>query len=263
MRPGHRLRNSFAFAIGTARPYRDLALEHAVLDPSPMGIDRRRAPRIRATGEVEFSVDDIQRRGWLRDVSVHGVRLSGLRIPPPGTRIAMRIPVPCHVLRLSGTVVWKGGPERTAAVELDPMTKAQQLALNSALLEHEGPPKRDSQPVLLMVDDPDEQRAIGRELIDRGYRVISRSTPLDALQRLEEDSDEVCAAVISAGLPNGGGLDVLNFLAEERPSVRRAVMVPEPNWNTARMLEPDCVLTAPYHRGDIAPLFAQRERVAG
>lgn len=212
-----------------------------------------------ATGEVEFSFEDISRRGWLRDISVHGVRLAGLRIPPPGTRIAMRIPVPCHVLRLSGTVVWKG-PDRTAAVELDPMTKPQQIALNNALLEHTPAPRRDA--VLLMLDDPDEQRAIGKELIDRGYRLISRSTPLDALQRLDEDRGEVCAAVVSANLPNGAALDVLGFLAEERPRVRRAVMAPDPNWKTNRIPPPDCVITAPYHRGDIAPLFAALERAA-
>jgi hypothetical protein len=193
---------------------------------------------------------------------VHGVRLSALRVPPPGTKIAMRIPVPCHVLRLSGTVVWTDGPDRTAAVELDPMTKVQQLAYNNALLEHEEPPRRDSQPVLLMVDDPDEQRAIGRELIDRGYRVISRSTPLDALQRLEDDRGELCAAVVSASLPNGGGLDVLSFLAEECPHVRRAVMIPASGNLTSDVPAADCVLSAPYHKGDIAPLFAGLERAA-
>lgn len=211
---------------------------------------------------MEFSIDDISRRGWLRDVSVHGVRLSALRVPPPGTRIAMRIPVPCHVLRLSGTVVWKGGPDRTAAVELDPMTREQQRLFNNALLEHQEPPRRDSQPVLLMVDDPDQQRAIGRELIERGYRVISRSTPLDAIQRLEEDGGELCAAVVSADLPNGAGLDVLSFLAEERPHVRRAVMVPASGCQPSPMPPPDCVLTAPYHRGDLAPLFAGLGRAA-
>jgi len=224
-----------------------------------MGIDRRRAPRVSATGAVEFSTADVSRRGWLCDISLHGVRLSGLRIPAPGTRIAMRIPVPCHMLRLSGTVVWKG-PERTGAVELDPMTKAQQVELNNALLEHAPAPKGDA--VLLMVDDPIEQRAIGNELLDRGYRLISRTTPLDAMQKLGDDEGEVCAAVVSANLPNGGGLDVLSFLAEERPRVRRAVMAPEPGWRTTRIPPPDCVLTAPYRRGDIAPLFAGLERAA-
>src|SRR5439155_21634823 len=74
---------------------------------------------------------------------------------------------------------------------------------------------------LLVIDDPDTQSSVAAAVHARGFGVISRSTPLDALQALEETRPRV--AIAAAALPNGAAHDLLDYLAETHPTVRRVL----------------------------------------
>jgi hypothetical protein len=206
---------------------------------------------------MHIATCDDWRRVWPVDLSSHGAHFRGAHLPQPGTRVRVAFRVPCHVLRLIGTVVWNHDPR--AAVEFDTLTRAQQLVLDGALLEADVPDGPGFGAILLMIDDPVTQLAIGRAVHGRGYHTIARTTPLDVLQGLMEPGPPLRAAIVSAGLPHGAGQDVLEFLAQERPLVRRALLAEEVEQpaRCGRSIPDHVLLGLPY---DIALVFAELNR---
>jgi len=205
-------------------------------------------------------------RAWMIDVSSHGARFRGAHLPRPGTRVRVAMRVPCHMLKLTGAVVWNERP-RAAAVEFDPLTRDQQVLLDTALLEAESPADGANEhgAVLLMIDDPVTQAAIGRAVRDRGLQPIARLTPLDAIQTLVNPGPPLRAAIVSAGLPHRAGHDVLDFLARECPQARRVLLV-EPHQTAARRSggrPRDCIVSSPYYIADIVPMLAELDRGRG
>jgi hypothetical protein len=169
--------------------------------------------------EIHISTHQEWCPAQLIDVSAHGAKFHDVDAPPRGTHVRVALPVPCHRLHLTGEVVWRGHP--FAAVEFDPLTRAQLVALNAGVLEAEPTdPHEQRGVVLLMIDDPAVQGEIGSELRMHGYRVLARSTPLDAILGVMR-GPPLRAAIVSAG---GGGSTMLAFLADECPNVRRIVV---------------------------------------
>jgi len=171
-------------------------------------------------------------------------------LPPNGTRVHVQLPVPCHWLRIGASVVrkttWRN--EESAAVEFEPLTRAQQVSLNSALLELDQPHGANAT-ILLMIDDPDAQLAIGKTLHGRGYSLVSRTTPLDVIQHyVQSAGPPLRAAIVSTALPFGAGQDVLDFLAAEHPAVKRVVLIDTQSCNDGtRASRPDLVIVSPFH----------------
>jgi hypothetical protein len=219
-----------------------------------MGSDRRRSPRSSSAAEMHISTEDEWRRVWLVDVSAHGARFLGVHAPAAGTRMRVMLRVPCHVLRLEGVVVWNE-KRRVAAVEFDPLTPYQRMSLDAALLEGDGVAAADPGAVLLMIDDTAAQAMIGSVFRACGFQLIARSTPLDAVQCVV-DGSPLRAAVVSAGLPHSGGHDVLDFLADECPRVKRVLLVEPHEHAVARSSAPHHVLTKPCTERDVVPLLA-------
>ncbi|MEJ7603298.1 MAG: PilZ domain-containing protein [Kofleriaceae bacterium] len=196
-----------------------------------MGSERRRSQRLASSGELHVLARDRWRQGWLLDVSSHGARFCGMDLPPEGTRVRVQLCVPCHRLQLAGVVVRTSAlrTELSAAINFDPLTRAQQVTLNNALLElgHPHPhPHADNGSILLMSDDPDTQLAVGKSLLASGYSLVARTTPLDVVQHfLESARPPLRAAIVSPTLPRHAGQDVLDFLAYEQPEVKRGLVV--------------------------------------
>jgi hypothetical protein len=162
-------------------------------------------------------VGDVWQSARLLDLSSHGVRFAGPDLRVLGPRVSLQLRVPCHLLRVSGAVV-----RHTAdtAVDLDPLTRRETLALGAALLEAAPPVGASRGAVIVMVPDPVQQHALGDALRESGFTVIARSTPLDLLERLFDPGLPIRGAIVSPALPNGAGQDVLAFLAAERPAIR-------------------------------------------
>ncbi len=173
----------------------------------------------------------------LVDASLTGAQLRGLELPAVGSHLDLQLDVPCHRIRLRSTVMWNRDA-REVGVRFDVVSPREQLLVNNALLEAL-PGHPDHRGVLLVLDDSATQSALGRTIHARGYRVISRSTPLDALQALAS-SVSLHIAVVSATLPNRGAFDLLHYLADEHPGVHRCL------W--------------PHRHGDITAVFEHVER---
>ncbi len=157
--------------------------------------------------------------------------------------------MPCHRLRIGASIVrkttWRN--EESAAIEFEPLSRAQRVSLNSALLELDQPDGANGT-ILLMIDDPDAQLAIGKTLHGRGYSLVSRTTPLDVIQHyVQSAGPPLRAAVVSTALPFGAGQDVLDFLAAEHPDVKRVVLIDtESCGESSRASQPDLVIVSPY-----------------
>ena len=152
-------------------------------------------------------------------------------LPAAGTRVRVQICVPCHRLQLAGVIVRTSAlrTELSAAINFDPLTRAQQVTLNNALLELDHPHPHAhayNGSILLMSDDPDTQLALGKSLHASGYSLVARTTPLDVVQHfLESARPPLRAAIVSPTLPRHAGQDVLDFLAHEQPEVKRGLIV--------------------------------------
>jgi len=220
--------------------------------------ERRRSRRVATSSELLIENDEAWRRAELVDVSSHGARFRAAKKPRQGSQLHLALRVAGHLLRLTGKVV-RNERRRLAAVEFDGLTPEQEATLETALLEIESADHASQEgAVLLMIEEPAIQAAIGSALCKWGYRLIARSTPLDAVQSVV-DGLPLRAAIVSAGLPHGGGQDVLDFLAEECPEVRRALLL-EPHHDQIGLhcpysSPPHHVLTSPYRVNDLAALF--------
>lgn len=219
-----------------------------------MTFDRRRSARVLSSGELRLEARDRRCQGRLLDVSSHGARFCGADLPPAGTRVKLQLSVPFHRLRLSGSIVRNAklrAPETdSAAVEFDPLTREERVALNSALLELAPPRHVTHGTILLMIDEPDVQLSIGKALHDHGYSVISRTTRLDVVRHLVEGAGPpLRAALVSVALPFNAGQDVLDYLANERPHVKRGLLIDAEHADQASSCTspPDFVVVSPYH----------------
>jgi len=221
--------------------------------------ERRRSRRLATSTELLVSSDDAWRPVELLDVSSHGARFRAAQDPRPGSQLRLALRVACHLLRLTGTVV-RTERRRFAAVDFDPLTPEQEVVLETALLEIESAGHASQEgAVLLMIEEPALQAAIGNALCSWGYRLIARSTPLDAVQSVV-DGPPLRAAIVSAGLPHGGGQAVLDYLADECPQVRRALLLEahhdQLGLRCPYSSPPHHVLTSPYREHELAALFA-------
>jgi len=185
-----------------------------------MGLERRRASRVECIERnARLRSTEVWRPVELADTSLTGARLRGKQLPALGTVIELELVVPCQRIHLRATVAWFD--DTAIGVQFDPLPKHRQVLVNNAIVEsYVGRPGRGR--VLLLIDDPEIQSSFARAIVARGYDVISRSTPLDALQALEAAT--VILAIVSSSLPNRGGLDLLDYLAEEHPAIERVVV---------------------------------------
>lgn len=108
--------------------------------------------------------------------------------------------------------------------------------------------------VLVIASVPEDRLALKRELEALGHRVVCAGTPLDALRWLQDPHLQVEIAMVDVRVGKGSGLDLLAFLAEDFPEVRRVVMALESD-AAASGVHPgrtQSVLHKPWVREDLA-----------
>jgi CheY-like chemotaxis protein len=96
-----------------------------------------------------------------------------------------------------------------------------QEAVSSALERKE----RCGGPAVLVVDDdPPVRLALARQLGSIGCRAVLAATPLDAIQGIEGRVVPADTALVDLFLGTADGLELLEFLANDYPGVRRVLM---------------------------------------
>lgn len=77
---------------------------------------------------------------------------------------------------------------------------------------------------LVLDDEPAVRSALGRDLHDLGFLPRLVAAPLDLLRCLDDPALDIAVALVDLCLCQEDGTNVLSFLAEDYPRVRRAVM---------------------------------------
>ena len=113
----------------------------------------------------------------------------------------------------------------SVAVRFDSVPELVHDALHGVVIRSNERHRMDGRNTVLVVDDDTSVRAIfERDLNALGLVVISAPTPLDAIRCLIDPNVTIQIALVDVGLGQSNGRDVLTYLAQERPEIRRVVM---------------------------------------
>ncbi len=193
--------------------------------------DRRRFPRTETIPGTAIVVarDDQHARFSIDDLSAGGAQLVGEMDLQSGERVRVHLQINIdHVLSFDAEVVRTeivpGDRYRVGvafrSVPADIEDRVQRLVLSA--LERQ---RAEAVPALLILDDDPEIRAIlERDLKQLGRRVVSVAAPLDAVRRLHDRSTRFDAALIDLQIGPASGIDMLAYLSDDHPTIRRVLM---------------------------------------
>jgi CheY-like chemotaxis protein len=165
----------------------------------------------------------------VEDLSASGARVSGATLLRIGERVRLLLQLPgrrpfslqaCVVRRLEST-------ETNVASYGVVFDSRPSLGMDSAAETVANLRARQSnvQPVILVVDDSAATcHNLVRDLMQVGRQAIAVTTPLDAIEWLLDGGSHFDVALVDVLLNNASGCDLLSFLAEEYPEIRRVVM---------------------------------------
>lgn len=186
--------------------------------------ERRRWPRVKLPLVVHVLRDREPLGAYtVANLSAGGALLSGGPPVAPGTEVEVllhlagrrRVSLPARVLRETPTM----------AVTFDGLTPDQEDLIHDAVLSHLEFLRHEGPPTMLVVDDCDATCAsLVEELRILGHRVGTARTPLEALRQIEQVQSHLRVVIVELFLGGTDGLEVLAYVANECPSVRRVVM---------------------------------------
>ena len=115
-------------------------------------------------------------------------------------------------------------------------------------------------PVVLVVDDNTRTcYTLVQDLQRVGRKAIAVTTPLDAIEWLLDGGSQIDTAMVDIVLGHSNGCDLLTFLADEYPDVRRVLMsdhLRAPQLETARELaQPHAILHKPWNETSLREVF--------
>lgn len=139
----------------------------------------------------------------------------------------------------------------------DPIQDAIQGLVLRALARQ----RAEAPPTVLVIDDVREVCDVfTRDVEALGYFVVAAQTPLDAIRSLQDPGTKVDAAFVDLCLGRADGLDVIEYLTDEHPSIRRVVMSGtlvaelEPEVSSGRA---DAFLVKPWSRKTLADALSR------
>jgi CheY-like chemotaxis protein len=196
--------------------------------------ERRRNPRrgVVATAAI-FSADKLHGTYRVRDLSAGGARLGGAIELPVGSEVSLLLQVrgrapftlSARVLRREGR-----GSARSFSVAFVALSAEDEDAIHEALIEVlERESARDSATVLVLYGDGEGRDTLERELEGLGLAAVAVSTPLEALDYLERADTRIATVLVDLSLGASQGLDLLEFVEEHHPRVRRIIIADEPD----------------------------------
>jgi ActR/RegA family two-component response regulator len=198
------------------------------------GHDRRVFVRARVVATATAWVRGICKGSYIvENLSLGGVQLSGGPAIRVGEEIKLILELPSGPVEVRGLVLRSDARARDAALALrfHMLSRRARDTIGATVAEALEEAARDSssrpEPTVLVVDDSLLIReSLTRDIRRAGWEVACFSTSLDALDFL--DRPESCIRVALVDLVRiNEGKDLLNFLAEERPSIRRVLMSEE------------------------------------
>jgi CheY-like chemotaxis protein len=177
----------------------------------------------------------------VENLSLGGAYLSGGPAVRSGEAVKLILELPQGPVEVRGMVLRSEQKARDAAlaVRFDPPARRAREAIGTAVGAALEAAARDSatraEPTVLVVDDSLLVReALTRDIRCAGWEVASFSTSLDALDFLDRPGSSIRVALIDLmGMRDGS--DLLTFLADERPAIRRVLLSEQGRRNPVEM----------------------------
>ena len=199
--------------------------------------ERRRTYRINMPDVwAECSSNEDVGRYQVENLSQGGALLHGEPAFPIRTPLRILLSIPGHrAVRVDGVVTrhyGKGRDTPQLAVEFGHLSDDEQDAIEEAIA---GEVIRELSPAILICDARDwEGSALARTIGGLGFTPIQVKTPLGLIRHLIADNPPIRAVVLGMHLRKTRVLDVVSFLAEYYPNVRR-ILVARPSWRTRKV----------------------------
>lgn len=198
----------------------------ADIQPAP---DRRRHPRVQHPSVILLFTEGEAQGRYLGRYAIENLSAGGALVTgaPPleaGDRVrALLLPAGHDPEPLSAEVVRVEPRPFGAALGLQfdgplglPLVPGQAAA--------EPPVQGKGRVVLVVDDDPAVRRALVRDLSVLGCDVLAAASPLEAVNVLNDSDAAVGIVIVDLCLGPSDGLDLVDWLAGERPEVRRVLM---------------------------------------
>jgi len=168
-------------------------------------------------------------RYLVEDLSTEGAVLTGNALVPRRRPVRIQLPVPgCETLSLRARVVrqQQDAWERVAlAVVFQHLPPTAEDAIQDAVVAALEMAERRERAAILVVEDSGElSRRIADDLHTLGMRVFVAPTALDAIRLLDEPRLDIGAVAIDAELGDCGAMELLGFLQDWYPQVRRVLV---------------------------------------
>jgi CheY-like chemotaxis protein len=193
-------------------------------------LERRRHPR----SEVVASATVLAASGYagsflVENLSAGGALLTGDPRVELGERVTMLLHLPSRQpIRLTAEIIRREvreSQERAYAVAFRQISPADEDAIQDLVLHTLERLHDESKPIVLVVDDILEARhALERDLRALGRRAVSVATPLEAVDQLSHTDRRIDTALVDLRLGHADGLELMAFLADSHPDIRRVLM---------------------------------------
>ncbi len=198
------------------------------------GHDRRVFVRARVVATATAWVRGICKGSYIvENLSLGGVQLSGGPAIRVGEEIKLMLELPRGRVEVRGLVLRSDARARDAALALrfHMLSRQARETIGNTVAEALEEAAREAsmrpEPTVLVVDDSLLVReSLTRDIRRAGWEVACFSTSLDALDFLDRSESRIRVALVDMVRVNEKA-DLLNFLAEERPSIRRVLMSEE------------------------------------
>ena len=199
----------------------------------------------------------------VEDLSAGGARISGNPALTVGEQVRLLLQLPGRgPFSLHGSVVRRFGDQSNPAAfgisfKQAPQRQSRSVEDTVAALQESS---AGNESVVLVVDDNSRTcYSLVQDLLRVGRKAIAVTTPLDAIEWLLDGGSHFDTALVDVMLGNAEGVDLLNFLADEYPEVRRVLMsdpLRSPQLERARQLtQPHAVLSKPWSAEQLAQVF--------
>jgi hypothetical protein len=163
--------------------------------------ERRAVSRVHCGTAAAYVTHHRQSRpAVVTDISLTGLQLRGIELPPPGSWISISIVSPPHDLSAVGHVRWRDDRRRAIGVELERGSKLHHHDLRGVMLALAFEAETPTRAALVIADDPAAAAQLCEPLRARGYVPVIATTPLDIAYRLSRERPHIAVAVV-AGHP--------------------------------------------------------------
>jgi len=203
----------------------------------------------------------------VENLSAGGALLVGDDVLPEGACVVVMLSLPGHrPLRLDAVVTCAqrgtAGARAVAVAFLGPSSRAEDQ-IQQAALAHLQRKRGRGRAVLLVDDETAVRAALARSLLALRCQVVQAATPLEALERLQEDCRGIGVAIVDLVLGPADGRGLLGYLAEEYPQIRRVAMSGKVSRSELEATRESgyahIALAKPMQEGDLAAALALAE----